>query len=531
MLFIFSAAVYLRVKVIDKSIEGKGVEVITQDPVEDLNQTEPVEDFEIQLGNGPGVQEYPTQEAQEHPEQGIQEDINQETQEDLTLENTSFCFDSDNGIYESVLGFLDTENSSELYDHCEDETTLVEYYCENETSNEYLVECVNGCLSGVCMCVNDIDCVSGFFCEEGECKPNCIDSDFGINYYVKGDVFARVNETNNYSAQDYCYNNTDLLKEQYCHYGNINQRSHNCTYGCENGTCISCEDSDGGRKYYVKGISSIGNNLTNDHCLNNNTLMETYCGVGGLLEEEYGCTNGCENGSCITCASISENEDIYAGLSTPESEITVRLWDNAAEDGDVVDVVFNDIFIDINYSLTNVGKTYNLILQEGINKFTAVDVETPEGRMSLPGGRVLTAAAEIIGIGGQLPSFRMDETGQRRSLIIYSNQNVTTETITGGDPLEMLCEIIALAEEETNQTEDENEEGVVCTDSDVDEGHLDGFNPEVFGYFSGTPLIIDYCMDSEYLNEFFCDEEGHIDYHDEVFCPNGCENGKCLPVE
>ncbi|MBC8444212.1 hypothetical protein H8D83_01365, partial [Candidatus Woesearchaeota archaeon] len=45
MLFIFSAAVYLRVKVIDKSIEGKGVEVITQDPVEDLNQTEPVEDF------------------------------------------------------------------------------------------------------------------------------------------------------------------------------------------------------------------------------------------------------------------------------------------------------------------------------------------------------------------------------------------------------------------------------------------------------------------------------------------------------
>ena len=94
MLFIFSAAVYLRVKVIDKSIEGKGVEVITQDPVEDLNQTEPVEDFEIQLGNGPGVQEYPTQEAQEHPEQGIQEDINQETQEDLTLENTSFCFDS-----------------------------------------------------------------------------------------------------------------------------------------------------------------------------------------------------------------------------------------------------------------------------------------------------------------------------------------------------------------------------------------------------------------------------------------------------
>ena len=72
----------------------------------------------------------------------------------------------------------------------------------------------------------------------------------------------------------------------------------------------TCEDSDGGVNYYMKGFAnpclcseepcpSCGSWI--DYCLNETTLLEYSC--ENLNGEQYNCPNGCENGACNTTTS------------------------------------------------------------------------------------------------------------------------------------------------------------------------------------------------------------------------------------
>jgi len=64
----------------------------------------------------------------------------------------------------------------------------------------------------------------------------------------------------------------------------------------------TCTDSDGGKNYYVKGLTSVINQGDNsgefsDLCLGNN-LTEHSCYGGGSISDIFNCPNGCENGAC-----------------------------------------------------------------------------------------------------------------------------------------------------------------------------------------------------------------------------------------
>ena len=130
----------------------------------------------------------------------------------------------------------------------------------------------------------------------------CYDSDYGLNYTVKGWVNSSVL---GWAWEDTCQNGT-TLREGYCDSNNnLSITSYVCS-NCTDGACYAlsptetCTDSDYGLNYTVKGWvnSSIGG-FVMDSCLNNTVLMERYCDSNNNISNQYyGCAN-CTNGACL----------------------------------------------------------------------------------------------------------------------------------------------------------------------------------------------------------------------------------------
>ena len=91
-----------------------------------------------------------------------------------------------------------------------------------------------------------------------------------------------------------------------CYPPNINHGSSCCLDKNSNDICdndedtsIKCNDTDGGKNYYVKGAITWLDNLipvTNTDNCDGNRLTEWYC-TGKI---SYSCQYGCENGACIS---------------------------------------------------------------------------------------------------------------------------------------------------------------------------------------------------------------------------------------
>ncbi len=68
----------------------------------------------------------------------------------------------------------------------------------------------------------------------------------------------------------------------------------------------TCTDSDGGKSYYVKGISkqcySDGSCTLEraEACIDSNQLREDYCENNVVKSEFFSCPNGCQNGACLS---------------------------------------------------------------------------------------------------------------------------------------------------------------------------------------------------------------------------------------
>lgn len=120
-----------------------------------------------------------------------------------------------------------------------------------------------------------------------------------------------------------CYGNYPQKCSDYDHNGCLEwSNSDYCTYGCVNGRCNTppgnqtCNDSDGGKNYPVKGIviyaTPTGGDNYNDSCLDaqgyatysSNSLGEGYCENNQPKSEIINCTSkgpytGCVNGACV----------------------------------------------------------------------------------------------------------------------------------------------------------------------------------------------------------------------------------------
>ncbi|MFA5176492.1 MAG: hypothetical protein WC413_04530 [Candidatus Nanoarchaeia archaeon] len=190
-----------------------------------------------------------------------------------------------------------------------------------DNTNSYL--CSNGTIS----LISTNGCVT---------PQGCLDSDDGINIYVKAKGGLLINGTWGYN-EEMCYDSnfgiyndapegcTDYttghgnglcVLEMFCDALNQQQtRIYKCPNGCSNGACLSvtnetCTDTDGGIDYLNFGV--ISNNTMvgtfSDSCISSldgdgsnvyegDRIVEYFCGNGGewsfsLVTCEYGCRNG-----------------------------------------------------------------------------------------------------------------------------------------------------------------------------------------------------------------------------------------------
>ena len=159
----------------------------------------------------------------------------------------------------------------------------------------------------------------------------CIDSD-GFNIYRKGTIkgFDSLDTITRKIIQsdDYCVGNK--VKEFFCEHvfdlsetgtviregTMINETSRDCPFGCIDGACISCKDSDNGKNYNIRGeiYSEFAGSLYNstDECFWDpsypNGLNEYFC-IDNFTRgyEFYNCPIACKNGACTSIKTEEKN--------------------------------------------------------------------------------------------------------------------------------------------------------------------------------------------------------------------------------
>jgi len=192
----------------------------------------------------------------------------------------SECEDTDGGINETEKGTV-TLGSDESTDKCKNDTAVTEYYCSSGDIRSKTVACDDGysCTSGACVAdcteTDDVDdiydkgvttqgedeytdkcktnttlteyycddndlksktatCPSDYACIDGECAYKCTETDSGKDYYEPG-----ITTKGSDSFDDTCVNAT-ALTEYYCYNNFVKNITYTCTgnYTCGSGACI-----------------------------------------------------------------------------------------------------------------------------------------------------------------------------------------------------------------------------------------------------------------------------------------------------
>ncbi len=195
----------------------------------------------------------------------------------------SFCEDSDGGRKYGTYGEVSSDGM--LYqDRCQGNYDLLEYYCDNSQPKQMTVRCE-----------------FGQRCEEGACitlETTCSDSDLA-NPEAAGTTTVYGGEVVVKSQADYCVDET-YRKELSCDDGSIKEDVLPCpehTY-CSSGACVPvCKDPDGGKNYDEKATVTAGGESYEDHCAEDNLLVEYYCSKSDALFDFREC-DVCHEGVC-----------------------------------------------------------------------------------------------------------------------------------------------------------------------------------------------------------------------------------------
>ncbi len=139
-------------------------------------------------------------------------------------------------------------------------------------------------------------------------SDSCTDTD-GYDIQKKGKVYGYHNGEY-YKYWDFC--NVTSVVEYYCDGNSYKFDVFDCLVNfttCTDGACTGgseenvCTDTDGGKKYYVKGKISgkkIHDDLLEEDSCVGDKVKELFCNEDGVAEPYlYKCPNGCKDGACI----------------------------------------------------------------------------------------------------------------------------------------------------------------------------------------------------------------------------------------
>jgi hypothetical protein len=253
--------------------------------------------------------------------------------------NETVCIDSDGGINYDVAGQIEGNigsgypNEVQVYlDYCLNPTSIIERYCTSDYTDFTIQHnCENGCYEGACIELQLFNCGDGTC--EGISEERTINNGEDITVNYKGlsyrisaivlsydEVRFIVNGENTPTLSEFTNNKyllsngvplyvTDIAYQAFV--GGI--QSANFFLGEDERSCpedcqmnVTCEDSDGGLNYHVKGYLNTSvspNTYFEDYCLPgySDQLIERHClsDNPNNFTVQATCENGCSNGACV----------------------------------------------------------------------------------------------------------------------------------------------------------------------------------------------------------------------------------------
>ncbi len=220
--------------------------------------------------------------------------------------------------------FLKCKNNNFIYDSCEPSSGSWGDTCESKLDEKQDYQtvcyagtqsldnwmfCSSGCKDGACVSQSQLSCSS-------DCSASGAKQCSGSGYQVCG-----------YYDSDSCLEWSAVTS---CSSG----------YTCSNGQCTSqstantCNDTDGGKDYYVNGKLSYGSFVDYDNCLeltsqgyimNDNCVSancyinegfcdstKSYSGMPLWFDQSFKCPNGCKDGACVSQSQPSCTSDCSA---------------------------------------------------------------------------------------------------------------------------------------------------------------------------------------------------------------------------
>jgi len=143
---------------------------------------------------------------------------------------------------------------------------------------------------------------------------NCVDSDGGKNYYVKGTATGYENGQI-VTSTDGCRNDNKTLAEVYCEDEYLRTAQYECPAGCKDGACIKSECAAGGEHY-----SKVFTDEYPSECCSGLTEFEAGMDTRISIADkcyETGLVSGWPVGICINCGN-GKCEGIESVCSCPE---------------------------------------------------------------------------------------------------------------------------------------------------------------------------------------------------------------------
>jgi cysteine-rich repeat protein len=240
------------------------------------------------------------------PKLGISTSTEQESL--LGAAAATVCADSDGGKNYNLQGTA-TKGTSKVTDYClTDGKRVVEYYCSNNKINSVSYDCSKVgkvCRNGACeklpVCGNGI-IEAGEECDSSNLNgQTCISKGYAGGT-LKCSSTCKFNTTGCYPLPNLCGNGIIEAGEE-CDDGNLNYGD-----GCDQYCNLEgswCNDTDGGKNYYLKGTVHWGPinekyfDATDSCDSAGETLLENYCESGDHMDTFYICPYGCNNGACL----------------------------------------------------------------------------------------------------------------------------------------------------------------------------------------------------------------------------------------
>lgn len=248
------------------------------------------------------------------------------------------CEDFDSGKNYQTASYVTTRDATNS-DYCENDQTLVEYYCSGDEALSIIRACGIACLDGRCYEPSDVSCTESGTAARLKSGTLTVkeEKDLCLDYQTARDYFCAANEID--------YTNIRCDSDEVCH----GARCHTITVPA----CYDLDDGVSEGEIYVASsvvttTNSSVDDTREDSCFNDITVIEYQCDGTSFRSEYTTCPTDerCQDGACFypyACMDSDGGQQLAPGYVTlKEGTAVVRTERDACTDNTHIHETFCD---------------------------------------------------------------------------------------------------------------------------------------------------------------------------------------------